>query len=104
MAYNIADYNSKLWKTNIETHKEIVNDNTSLQTHDEICAATLGKLNHCVLEMPYGHIDMDQYWTSLLLVAWRDQARLEPILTFVNIDLSLVTYCGVHLRAISGEC
>ena len=44
----------------------------------------------------YCDIDLGQHRLSYWLVAWQHQA-----ITWTNIDLSLVKFCGIHLRAIS---
>ena len=46
--------------------------------------------------MPYGDIDLSQYWLLQWLIAWWHQA-----ITWTNGDISSVRYFGIHLRAIS---
>ena len=46
-------------------------------------------LSHCGLVMLCGHIDLDQHWPRLWLVAWCHQA-----ITWANVDLSWIGFCG----------
>ena len=55
-----------------------------------------GALTHCGLVTPYDDINLGQHWLRQWLVARRHQA-----ITRTNVDLSLVRFCGIHLRAIS---
>ena len=48
--------------------------------------------------MPYGGRDLGQHWFRQWLVAWRHQA-----ITWINVDLSSLRSCDVHLRTISLE-
>ena len=48
---------------------------------------------HWGLATLYGVGDLGQHWFRQWLVAWRHQA-----ITWVNVDLSSVRSCGIHLR------
>ena len=45
---------------------------------------------------PYGNIDLNEHWLKYWLVAWWHQD-----ITWINIDFSLLGFCGIHMRAIS---
>ena len=45
--------------------------------------------------MPYGDIDLGQHWLRKWLVAWWHQA-----ITWTNVDLSSMEFCGIHLTTI----
>ena len=47
---------------------------------------------------PYGNIDWSQHWLKLWLFAWQYQA-----ITWPNVDLSTLLFCGIHLRVIPQE-
>ena len=73
------------------THKQqaINKSNDSLEP-----SAAGNRLTLCGLVVPYGDKDLGQHWFSL--VAWQHQA-----ISWTNVDLSSVGFCGIHLRAIS---
>ena len=52
-------------------------------------------LTHWGLVTPYGNKDLVQHWFRQWLVAWRHQA-----ITWTNVDLSSVEFCGMHLTTI----
>ena len=52
------------------------------------------KWTHCGLVKPIGDINCGQHWLRWWLVAWRHKA-----FTWTNVDISLVRFCGIHLRA-----
>ena len=60
-----------------------------------LCLLSLVK-THWGLVMPYGVRDLDQHWFRYWLVAWRHQA-----ITWTNVGLSSVRFCGIHLRTLS---
>ena len=47
------------------------------------------------LVTPYGDIDLGHHWLRQWLVAWQHQA-----ITWTNVDLSSVKFCGIHLTMI----
>ena len=51
---------------------------------------------NCGLVTSYGDIDLDQHWLRLWLVTWPGRA-----IAWTNIDLILMGFSGIHLRAIS---
>ena len=50
---------------------------------------------HWGLVTPYGNRDLGQHWPRQWLVAWWHQA-----ITWTNVDLSSVEFCGIHLTTI----
>ena len=46
--------------------------------------------------MSYGDIDLGQHWLRWWLVAWQYQA-----ITWTIVDFPLITFCGIHMGAIS---
>ena len=55
-------------------------------------------LTHCCLEMPYGDIELGQYWLRWWLAAWRHQAII-----WTNVKLSSVRSSDNHLRTVLQE-
>ena len=55
-------------------------------------------LIHRGLVIPNGNTDLGQRWIRQWLAAWRHQA-----ITWTNVDLSSMEFCGIRLRSISQE-
>ena len=53
-------------------------------------------LPHCGLVTSYGNINLGEQWFKQWLVAWWHQA-----ITWANVDLSPMEFCGIYQRAIS---
>ena len=58
-------------------------------------AKQVGKLTHCGPVTSYGDIGLSQHWLRKWLVAWWHQA-----ITWPNVDLSSIGFCGILQSAI----
>ena len=79
--YRMAEIESWVWKLHLVP-----------------CLSRADELTHWGLVTPYGDKDLGRHWLRYWLVAWRHQ-----VITWTNVDLSLVRSSDIHIRASSQE-
>ena len=60
------------------------------------CPTSGTSLTLCDLVMPYGDRHLGQHWPMIWFAPWRRQ-----VITWTNVHVSSMEFCGIHLRAIS---